>query len=82
MEKMKITAKTTLSEAITILDLKPGQKKKGKTPTRLKLTTSEEPLVQIHGCTLYASGYALYENGLGRHFVVWLPYCVILKRTI
>lgn len=76
MEKMKITAKTTLSEAITILDLKPGQKKKGKTPTRLKLTTSEEPLVQIHGSTLYASGYALYENGLCRHSVVWLPYCV------
>ncbi len=40
------------------------------------MTTSEEPLVQIHGCTLYASGYALYENGLGRHSVVWLPYCV------
>lgn len=76
MENMKITAKTTLGEAITILDLKPGQKKKGKTPTRLKLTTSEEPLVQIHGCTLYASGYALYENGFGRHSVVWLPYCV------
>lgn len=56
MEKMKITAKSTLSEAITILDLKPGQKKKGKTPTRLKLTTSEEPLVQIHGSTLYATG--------------------------
>lgn len=76
MEKMNITAKTSLSEAITLLDLKPGQKKKGKTPTRLKLTTSEEPLVQIHGSTLYASGYALYENGLGRHSVVWLPYCV------
>ncbi|MBO5318913.1 MAG: sigma-70 family RNA polymerase sigma factor [Ruminococcus sp.] len=76
MEKMNITAKTSLSEVITLLDLKPGQKKKGKTPTRLKLTTSEEPLVQIHGSTLYASGYALYENGLGRHSVVWLPYCV------
>lgn len=50
----EITDKTTLGEAITILGLKPGQKKKGKTPTRLKLTTSEEPLVQIHGSTLYA----------------------------
>lgn len=76
MEKMNIIAKTSLGETIAILDLKPGQKKKGKTPTRLKLTTSEESLVQIHGSTLYASGYALYENGLGRHSVVWLPYCV------
>ncbi len=75
MEKIDITAKTTLGEVITLLGLKPGQKKPSKTPTRLKLTTSEEPLVQIYGSTLYASGYALYENGLGRHSVVWLPYC-------
>lgn len=75
MEKMDITAKTTLGELLATLGLMPGQKKKGKTPTRLKLTTSEEPLVQVHGSTLYASGYALYENGLGRHSVVWLPYC-------
>jgi len=75
MEKMDITAKTTLGELLAILGLKPGQKKKGKTPTRLKLTTSEEPLVQVYGSTLYASGYALYENGLGRHSVIWLPYC-------
>lgn len=52
MEKINITANTTLGETIAILDLKPGQKKKGKTPTRLKLTTSEEPLVQIHGSKL------------------------------
>ncbi len=75
MEKMNITAKTTLGELLATLGLMPGQKKKGKTPTRLKLTTSEEPLVQIYGSTLYASGYALYENGLGRHSVIWVPYC-------
>ncbi len=75
MEKMNITAKTTLGELLATLGLMPGQKKKGKTPTRLKLTTSEEPLVQVHGSTLYASGYALYENGLGRHSVIWVPYC-------
>lgn len=70
-----ITAKTTLSEVLTILDLKPGQKRKGKTPTRAKLIGSAEPIVKMCDITLYATGYALYENGLGRHSVVWLPYC-------
>ena len=72
-----ITPGTRLGELLEMLDLKPGQRRKGATPTRAKLLASDsEPIAQIAGVTLYRNGYALYENGFGRYSVVWLPYCV------
>lgn len=53
-----------------------GQKRKGKTPTCAKLIAFAEPFVKMCDITLYNNGFALYENGIGRHSVVWLPYCV------
>lgn len=73
---LEITDKTTLCELLITLGLEPGQKRKGKTPTRAKLIASAEPFVKMCNITLYNSGFALYENGIGRHSVVWLPYCV------
>ena len=72
-----ITNKTTLRDLLTILGLEQKQKRQGKTPTRVKLMNTDGlPLAKMNGCTLYETGYALYENGYGRHSVVWLPYCV------
>lgn len=73
---LEITNKTTLGELLITLGLEPGQKRKGKTPTRAKLIASAEPFVKKGDITLYNSGFALYENGIGRHSVVWIPYCV------
>ncbi|MDE6783872.1 MAG: sigma-70 family RNA polymerase sigma factor [Ruminococcus sp.] len=73
---LRITDKTTLGELLEILGLEAGQKRKGNTPTRAKLIASAEPIVKMCDITLYNSGFALYENGIGRHYVVWLPYCV------
>ncbi len=71
-----ITAKTTLGELLKMLDLTPGQRKKGKTPTRVNLiATGGEPIAERSGCKVFSNGYALYDNGLGRHTVLWLPYC-------
>lgn len=72
-----ITDKTTLRDLLTILGLEQKQKKQGKTPTRVKLMNADGlPIAKMNGCTLYDTGYVLYENGYGRHSVVWLPYCV------
>ena len=72
-----ITDKTTLRDLLTILGFEQKQKKQGKTPTRAKLMNADGlPLAKMDGCTLYETGYVLYENGYGRHSVVWLPYCV------
>ena len=72
-----ITDKTTLRDLLTILGLEQRQKRQGKTPTRVKLMNADGlPLAKMDGCTLYETGYVLYENGYGRHSVVWLPYCV------
>jgi len=72
-----ITDKTTLRDLLAILGLEEKQKRQGKTPTRAKLMNADGlPLAKMDGCTLYETGYVLYENGYGRHSVVWLPYCV------
>lgn len=73
---LRITDKTNLGELLEILGLEAGQKRKGNTPTRAKLIASAEPIVKMCDITLYNSGFALYENGIGRHSVIWLPYCV------
>ena len=72
-----ITDKTTLRDLLSILGLEQRQKRQGKTPTRVKLMNADGlPLAKMDGCTLYETGFVLYENGYGRHSVVWLPYCV------
>ncbi len=72
-----ISPRTRLGELLEILGLKPGQRRKGTTPTRVKLLASgSEPIAKIGGVTLFRNGYALYENGFGRYSIVWLPYCV------
>ena len=72
-----ITDKTTLRDMLTILGLEQKQKRQGKTPTKAKLMSADGlPLAKMDGCTLYETGYVLYENSYGRHSVVWLPYCV------
>lgn len=76
-QSLSISDKTTLGELLEMLNLAPRQKRKGKTPTRVKLISmGGEPLSQMYGCTLYNNGFALYENCIGRHSVIWLPYCV------
>ena len=75
--QIQITGRTRLGEVLTMLDLKPGQRRKGKTPTRANLiATAGEPVARMGGATLFVNGYAIYENGHGRYSIVWLPYCV------
>ena len=72
-----ITDKTTLGELLTMLNLTPGQKRNGKTPTRVALFAAEGlPIAKDSGSKVYRSGYVLYDNGIGRHTILWLPYCV------
>lgn len=71
MEKMDITAKTTLCELLVMLNL--GDKPKAPTPKML-FETAGEPIAEMNGCTLFINGFAIYQNGTGRT-VVWLPYC-------
>lgn len=76
-KQIQITTRTKLVEVLDMLDLKPGQRRKGKTPTRANLiATAGEPIARMGGATLFANGYAIYENGYGRYSIVWLPYCV------
>lgn len=71
MEKMDITAKTTLGELLAMLNL--GNKPKVPTPKML-FETAGEPIADMNSCTLFRNGFAIYQNGTGRT-VVWLPYC-------
>lgn len=72
-----ITDKTTLGELLTMLNLMPGQKRTGKTPTRVALFASGgSPIAEAAGSKVYRGGYVLYDNGIGRHTILWLPYCV------
>lgn len=71
MEKMNITAKTTLGELLALLNL--GDKPKAPTPKML-FETAGEPIADMNGCTLFRNGFAIYKNDTGRT-VVWLPYC-------
>lgn len=70
MEKMKITAKTTLGELLAMLCL--GEKP--KMPTPKALFEEDEPIAIISDCTLFRNGFAIYKNDTGRT-VIWLPYC-------
>lgn len=70
MEKMNITAKTTLGELLDMLNL--GDKP--KTPTPKALFKEDNPIAIISDCTLFRNGFAIYKNGTGCT-VVWLPYC-------
>mgnify|MGYP002622286553 CR=1 FL=1 len=72
-----ITDKTTLGELLNMLNLTPGQKRNGKTPTRVALFAAGGlPIAEEGGSKVYRSGYVLYDNGIGRHTILWLPYCV------
>ena len=66
----EITAQTTLSELLSMLDL--GEKP--KMPTPKTLFEEDEPIADMSDCTLFRNGFAIYKNGTGRT-VVWLPYC-------
>lgn len=70
MEKMSITAKTTLGELLAMLCL--GEKP--KMPTPKVLFEEDEPIAIISDCTLFRNGFAIYKNDTGRT-VVWLPHC-------
>ncbi len=68
-----ITENTTLGELIEILG---PVIKAQKTPTSKKLREEAgEPIASDDCCTVYANGYAVYDNGSGRT-VVWVPACV------
>ena len=68
-----ITENTTLGELISILG---PVTKAQKTPTSRKLAEEAgEPIASDDCCTVYANGYAVYDNGSGRT-VVWVPACV------
>lgn len=70
---MKITENTTLKELIDILGT---VEKAAKTPTSKKLREEAgEPIASTMDCTVYANGYAVYDNGTGRT-VMWIPSCV------
>ena len=71
MEKMNITAKTSLGELLDMLNL--GDKPKAPTP-KMPFETAGEPIADMSGCTLFRNGFAIYQNVTGRT-VVWLPYC-------
>lgn len=66
MEKMKITAKTTLGELLVMLNL--GDKPKVPTPKML-FETAGEPIADMNGCTLFRNGFAIYQNVAGRTVV-------------
>jgi len=67
------TSDTILADLIAYI----GEVRKAeKTPTPKKLEESGSPVVADTGsCKVYASGYAVYDNGSGRT-VMWLPDCV------
>ena len=72
----EITAQTTLGELLTILGLEPGQKREDKTPKRKTLLeTGGDAIADLYGIKVFRNGFALYENGLGKYSVLWLPYC-------
>ena len=67
-----VTDNTTLGELLAILNL--GDKPH-ETPTpKMLRETAGAPIATEERCTVYANGYAVYDNGSGRT-VVWLPSC-------
>lgn len=71
----QITAKTTLSDVLALLNLEPGQKKPAKTPTPKKLRISCEIVANMRDCVLFSNGFVYYNNSCN-HSVIWIPYCV------
>lgn len=68
-----ITKNTTLGELLTLIG---PTSKAGKIPTAKKLREEAgDPIAMADGCSVYANGYAVYDNGSGRT-VLWLPSCV------
>lgn len=72
---MKITANTTLGELISLLN---GTTRAAKSPTPRYLRENIEVLAEAENCTLYANGYALYDNGDNRT-VIWIPSCLTFQ---
>lgn len=67
-----ITPETTLGELLALLHL--GDKP-NETPTpKMLRETAGDPVAVDDCCTVYANGFAVYDNGSGRT-VVWLPDC-------
>ncbi len=68
-----ITENTTLGELIAILG---SVSRAVKTPTTKKLCEEAgEPIATEDRCTVFANGYAIYDNGSGQT-VLWVPDCV------
>lgn len=70
-QEYNITAKTTLSEVLAMLNL--GEKPPVPRPKEL-FETAGAPIADFNDCMLFSNGYAIYQNCTGRT-VVWLPYC-------
>ncbi len=71
----KISDKTTLRELDSLFSSKTRAL---KTPTPKYLRENETVLAETAGCILYASGYAVYDNGDNRT-VIWAPSCLNFK---
>lgn len=71
--KSIVNENTTLGELLSILSV--GEKPH-ETPTPRNLReTAGKPVAIAEGCTVYANGFCVYDNGSGRT-VVWLPSCI------
>lgn len=67
-----VSPSTTLGELLALLHL---EDKPSETPTpKMLRETAGDPVAVDERCTVYANGFAVYENGSGRT-VVWLPDC-------
>ena len=72
-----ITPHTAFKDLLTALGLKSGDKRPCLTPKRINfIMEGRIPTTDYMGCKVYDDGFALYENGLGRYSVIWLPYCI------
>ena len=72
-----ITPHTAFKDLLTALGLKSGDKRPCLTPKRINfIMEGRIPITDYMGCKVYDDGFALYENGLGRYSVIWLPYCI------
>lgn len=68
-----ITDETTLGELLDLL----GEIEKPKekmTPKKIA-ESAGEPVAKADGCSVYGSGYAVYDNGSGRT-ALWIPDCI------
>ena len=68
-----ITTITTLGELLAILNL--GDKPYDTPTPKMLRETAGDPIATDDRCTVYSSGFAVYDNASGRT-VIWLPDCV------